>query len=74
VVRSALTHEQSGVSCSASPKPARTPPAVKTRGVRAEGGWIVNGQKVWTSGAQYCQRGLGHGSHRSAAPKHAASP
>ncbi|HEY1829684.1 MAG TPA: acyl-CoA dehydrogenase, partial [Acidimicrobiales bacterium] len=28
--------------------------AVKTRGTRVDGGWVVNGQKVWTSGAQYC--------------------
>jgi alkylation response protein AidB-like acyl-CoA dehydrogenase len=27
--------------------------AVKTRAVRDGGGWIVTGQKVWTSGAQY---------------------
>ncbi|WP_109526669.1 MULTISPECIES: acyl-CoA dehydrogenase [Nocardia] len=32
--------------------------AVSTRGVRAEGGWRVTGQKVWTSNAQNCNRGL----------------
>jgi len=32
--------------------------AVSTRAVRVEGGWLVNGQKVWTSGAQSCNRGL----------------
>ncbi|TQM11233.1 acyl-CoA dehydrogenase [Pseudonocardia kunmingensis] len=32
--------------------------AVSTRGVRVDGGWIVNGQKVWTSGAQHCNRGF----------------
>jgi alkylation response protein AidB-like acyl-CoA dehydrogenase len=32
--------------------------AIKTRGVRVEGGWKVSGQKVWTSGAQNCQRGF----------------
>ena len=32
--------------------------AVQTRGVKVDGGWRVTGQKVWTSGAQYCQRGL----------------
>ena len=31
---------------------------VKTRGTRVEGGWLVNGQKVWTSGAHYSSFGL----------------
>src|SRR5829696_9189085 len=32
--------------------------AVQTRGVRVEGGWRMTGQKVWTSNAQNCNRGL----------------
>ena len=32
--------------------------AIKTRAVRVDGGWKINGQKVWTSGAHYAQRGL----------------
>ncbi|HEY1706338.1 MAG TPA: acyl-CoA dehydrogenase [Trebonia sp.] len=32
--------------------------SVQTRGTRVAGGWRVSGQKVWTSGAQYCNRGL----------------
>jgi alkylation response protein AidB-like acyl-CoA dehydrogenase len=31
---------------------------VQTRGVKVAGGWRVTGQKVWTSGAQYCNRGF----------------
>jgi alkylation response protein AidB-like acyl-CoA dehydrogenase len=31
---------------------------VKTRGTRVEGGWLVNGQKVWTSGAHLASFGL----------------
>ena len=27
--------------------------SVRTRARRTEGGWVLNGQKVWTSGAQY---------------------
>lgn len=27
--------------------------SVRTRATKTEGGWILNGQKVWTSGAQY---------------------
>ncbi len=32
--------------------------AIKTRGVRVDGGWKVTGQKVWTSGAMHCQKGF----------------
>jgi alkylation response protein AidB-like acyl-CoA dehydrogenase len=32
--------------------------AVQTRAERVDGGWVVNGQKVWTSGAQTAQVGL----------------
>jgi alkylation response protein AidB-like acyl-CoA dehydrogenase len=45
--------------------------AVKTLGLRVEGGWKVNGQKVWTSGAQYCHLGLATVRTDPDAPKHA---
>jgi alkylation response protein AidB-like acyl-CoA dehydrogenase len=45
--------------------------AVKTRGTRVDGGWVVNGQKVWTSGAQYCHLGLATVRTNPDAPKHA---
>jgi alkylation response protein AidB-like acyl-CoA dehydrogenase len=44
--------------------------AVKTRGTRVEGGWKVSGQKVWTSGAQYCHLGLATVRTDTDAPKH----
>jgi alkylation response protein AidB-like acyl-CoA dehydrogenase len=44
--------------------------AVQTRGVRVEGGWRVTGQKVWTSGAQNCNRGLATIRTDPAASKH----
>jgi len=31
---------------------------VQTKATKVDGGWRVTGQKVWTSGAQYCNRGL----------------
>ena len=45
--------------------------AVKTRATRVDGGWKVNGQKVWTSGAQYCHLGLATVRTDPDAPKHA---
>jgi alkylation response protein AidB-like acyl-CoA dehydrogenase len=44
--------------------------AVQTTGVRVEGGWRVSGQKVWTSNAQCCNRGLATVRTDSVAPKH----
>jgi alkylation response protein AidB-like acyl-CoA dehydrogenase len=44
--------------------------AVSTRGTRVDGGWMVNGQKVWTSGAQYCDLGLATVRTNPDAPKH----
>ncbi len=44
---------------------------IRTRGVRVDGGWLVNGQKVWTSGAQYCHRGLATVRTDPDVPKHA---
>jgi 3-oxochol-4-en-24-oyl-CoA dehydrogenase len=31
---------------------------IRTKATRTDGGWIVNGQKVWTSGAHYSRFGL----------------
>jgi alkylation response protein AidB-like acyl-CoA dehydrogenase len=44
--------------------------SVQTRGVKVDGGWQVTGQKVWTSGAQNCNRGLATIRTDPAAPKH----
>ncbi|GGL15797.1 acyl-CoA dehydrogenase [Nocardia jinanensis] len=44
--------------------------AVSTRGVRVDGGWRVTGQKVWTSNAQNCNRGLATIRTDRDAPKH----
>jgi alkylation response protein AidB-like acyl-CoA dehydrogenase len=44
--------------------------AVATKAVKVEGGWRVTGQKVWTSTARYCNRGLATVRTDSSAPKH----
>ncbi len=45
--------------------------SIKTKATRVDGGWKINGQKVWTSGAHYCARGLATVRTDPAAPKHA---
>ena len=45
--------------------------AIQTRATRVDGGWLVNGQKVWTSGAQNCNMGLATVRTDPDLPKHA---
>ncbi|MCW2690538.1 MAG: acyl-CoA dehydrogenase domain protein [Mycobacterium sp.] len=44
--------------------------AVSTTAIRTEGGWLVTGQKVWTSDAVNCQRGLATVRTATDVPKH----
>jgi alkylation response protein AidB-like acyl-CoA dehydrogenase len=44
--------------------------AVATKAKRTDGGWVVSGQKVWTSDAVNCQRGLATVRTDRDAPKH----
>jgi alkylation response protein AidB-like acyl-CoA dehydrogenase len=43
---------------------------VQTKATKVDGGWRVTGQKVWTSGAQFCNRGLATVRTDLDAPKH----
>jgi len=43
---------------------------IKTRGTRVEGGWQVNGQKVWTSGAHLAGKGFATVRTDPDVPKH----
>jgi alkylation response protein AidB-like acyl-CoA dehydrogenase len=45
--------------------------AISTKAVRTEGGWLVSGQKVWTSDALHCNRGLATVRTDPSASKHA---
>ncbi|WP_332880663.1 acyl-CoA dehydrogenase [Streptomyces sp. NBC_00564] len=44
--------------------------AITSRARRVDGGWSVTGQKVWTSGAESCNRGLATVRTDPKAPKH----
>jgi alkylation response protein AidB-like acyl-CoA dehydrogenase len=43
---------------------------IKTKATRVDGGWLVNGQKVWTSGAHYSQFGFATVRTNPDVPKH----
>ncbi|HLI43022.1 MAG TPA: acyl-CoA dehydrogenase [Acidimicrobiales bacterium] len=43
---------------------------IATRGTRVEGGWLVNGEKVWTSGAQLAGMGFATVRTDPTKPKH----
>ena len=61
---------RSGASCSPSPAPARTWPACRPARSGTATSWVLNGQKVWTSGAQYSDYGAILARTDPAQPKH----
>ncbi|PXW33927.1 UNVERIFIED_CONTAM: alkylation response protein AidB-like acyl-CoA dehydrogenase [Williamsia faeni] len=69
-VRSALTGHEVWCQLFSEPDAGSDAAAVKTRATRVDGGWIINGQKVWTSGAHLCRRGLATVRTDPQAPKH----
>ena len=57
-VEKALRKEEIWCQLFSEPSAGSDAAAVKTRATRVDGGWKITGQKVWTSGAHYCKRGL----------------
>jgi len=57
-VRPALNQEMVWCQLFSEPGAGSDAAGVQTRATRTDGGWLINGQKVWTSGAQYSQYGL----------------
>ena len=70
-VEAALRQQEIWCQLFSEPDAGSDAAAVKTRGIRVDGGWKVNGQKVWTSGAHYCRRGLATVRTDPEVPKHA---
>jgi alkylation response protein AidB-like acyl-CoA dehydrogenase len=70
-VRSSLEGDIEFCQLFSEPSAGSDAAAVQTRGVKVDGGWRVSGQKVWTSGAQFCNRGFATVRTNPDAAKHA---
>ena len=70
-VDKALRKEEIWCQLFSEPDAGSDAAAVKTRATRVDGGWTITGQKVWTSGAHYCARGLATVRTDFEVPKHA---
>jgi alkylation response protein AidB-like acyl-CoA dehydrogenase len=57
-IRPGLAGEEVWCQLFSEPGAGSDAAAVQTRAGRVVGGWRINGQKVWTSGAHRCRRGL----------------
>jgi alkylation response protein AidB-like acyl-CoA dehydrogenase len=69
-VRPALDREVTWCQLFSEPGAGSDAAGIRTRAVRADGGWLINGQKVWTSGAHVAGRGLATVRTNPDAPKH----
>ncbi len=70
-VDKALRREEVWCQLFSEPEAGSDAASIKTRAVKVDGGWKITGQKVWTSGAHYCRRGLATVRTDFDVPKHA---
>jgi alkylation response protein AidB-like acyl-CoA dehydrogenase len=69
-VGAALRHEQRWCQLFSEPDAGSDAASIKTRATQVDGGWLVNGQKIWTSGANTADLGLATVRTNPSAPKH----
>lgn len=69
-VRPALEGDVSWCQLFSEPEAGSDAAAIRTRGRRVDGGWLVSGQKVWTSAARQAAFGLATVRTDPAAAKH----
>jgi alkylation response protein AidB-like acyl-CoA dehydrogenase len=69
-VRPALDQELSWCQLFSEPEAGSDAAGIKTRATKVDGGWTINGQKVWTSGAHHARYGFATVRTNPDAPKH----
>ncbi|MGH3637025.1 MAG: acyl-CoA dehydrogenase family protein, partial [Mycobacterium sp.] len=70
-VEKALRKDEVWCQLFSEPEAGSDAASIRTKATRVDGGWKINGQKVWTSGAHYCHRGLATVRTDPDVPKHA---
>ena len=69
-VRPALNQDVIWCQLFSEPGAGSDAAGIRTKATRTEGGWLINGQKVWTSGAHLASLGLATVRTDPDAPKH----
>jgi alkylation response protein AidB-like acyl-CoA dehydrogenase len=69
-VRPALDQELIWCQLFSEPEAGSDAAGIKTRATKVDGGWSINGQKVWTSGAHLARYGFATVRTNPQAPKH----
>jgi alkylation response protein AidB-like acyl-CoA dehydrogenase len=69
-VRPALNQDVTWCQLFSEPDAGSDAAGIKTKATRVDGGWLVNGQKVWTSGAQVAGMGFATVRTNPDVPKH----
>ncbi len=69
-IRPSLEHQYVWCQLFSEPGAGSDAAGIRTRATKVDGGWVVNGQKVWTTGAAFCNRGFATVRTDPEKPKH----